>query len=57
MLQHRIHCELVNCGFWFQKRSQLFIRADVFAQPKSNRASSASASVTTQDDSYTRVAR
>jgi hypothetical protein len=28
VLQHCIHCELVNCRFKFQKRSQQFIRVD-----------------------------
>ena len=33
-LRHCIHRELVNRRFQFQKRSQLFIRTHVFAQPK-----------------------
>ena len=28
MLQHRIHCELVNCTFQFHKRGQPFVGAD-----------------------------
>jgi hypothetical protein len=28
MLQHCIHCELVNCTFQFHKRGQPFVGAD-----------------------------